>query len=334
MSRFRTRVCVNRREFVDPAAWDALTARPPASLCGSRCWFTAAFEAAHPEAEPMLIAIEREDRLLGLLPLAVHKGEGTDQIVRFAGAPHNDMTDLMVLPGSSPDVAVVALEMLQRLHEDGYLLQLDALDPNGALAAAGPPVEALEWGTDESAPIVDLEGPWHSGASRQRRKQWERKLRRLSEAHTVDFQVIDGPRMIEELTLFGDLREARRLATSREPDLPPAPFFEAVVHRLWRSGACAFFEMIVDGVPVARDLYLLDSGVAMMWLRALDPAWQRAPCGHLLLRRTAELLAGAGYETLDLGRGAETYKFFFSARERRLLTVRSSAKPGLSAVCD
>lgn len=281
----------------------------------------------------MLIAVEREGRLLGLLPLAVHRKEGCDQIVRFAGAPHNDMTDLMVLPGSSPDVAVAALGTLQRLHEDGYLLQLDALDPDGALAAAGPPVDSLEWGTDESAPIVDLKAPWHSGASRQRRKQWERKLRRLSEAHAVDFRVIDGPRMIEELALFGYLREERRLATSREPDLPPAPFFEAVVHRLCNSGACVFFEMMIDGVPVARDLYLLDSSVAMMWLRALDPAWQATPCGHLLLRRTAELLAETGYETLDLGRGAETYKFFFNARERRLLTARSSVK-SFAPVCN
>lgn len=332
MPSLRTRICVNRDESVSPTAWGALTARPPASLCGSPAWCAAAFEVAHPEAEPMSIAVEREERLLGLLPLAVHEGKAGSRIVRFAGAPHNDMTDLMVFPGASPDVAVAALEALQRLHEEGYSLRLDALDPDGALAGAGPPVQ-LEWAIDEPAPVVDLKGSWRSGASSRRRKQWDRKLRRLDEAHTVDFQVIDGPRMLEELTLFGHLREARRLATAREPDLPPVPFFEAVVQRFCRSGACAFFEMVVDGVPVARDLYLLDSPVAMMWLRALDPAWQQTPCGHLLLRKTAELLTAAGYETLDLGRGAETYKFFFGARERRLLTAQSSVKAGFEMVC-
>jgi CelD/BcsL family acetyltransferase involved in cellulose biosynthesis len=278
----------------------------------------------------MSIAVEGEGRLLGLLPLAVSRQEGGDRIIRFAGAPHNDMTDLMALPGSSPGVAVAVLETLQSLHDEGYLLRLDALDPDGHLAGAGPPVEALEWETDESAPIVDLDGTWRAGASHQRRKQWERKLRRLREAHTVDFRMVGGPEMVDELALFGRMREARRLATSREPDLPPTPFFEAVVRLLCRSGACAFFEMIIDGVPAARDLYLLDSSVAMMWLRALDPAWQGFPCGHLLLGRTAELLGEEGYETLDLGRGAETYKFFFNARERRLLTARSILRPGLS----
>lgn len=333
MPSLRTRVCLSR-EAVDPVSWDALTARPPASLSGSRRWSAAAFEAAHPEAEPMLVAVEGEGRLLGLLSLAVHAGKGGERIIRFAGSPHNDMTDLMVLPGSSPGVAVAALRALQRLHEEGYSLQLDALDPGGSLAAGGPPVEALEWGIDEPAPVVDLTGPWHSGASHRRRKQWERKLRRLDKAHAVEFRVIDGPRMIEELAMFGRLREARRLATAREPDLPPTPFFEAVVGRLCRSGACAFFEMTIDGVPVARDLYLLDSPVAMMWLRALDPAWQQTPCGHLLLRKTAEILAEREYETLDLGRGAEVYKFFFSARERRLLTVHSPAPADLTTACD
>ncbi|MGN6254377.1 MAG: GNAT family N-acetyltransferase [Solirubrobacterales bacterium] len=333
MGTLRTRICVDDRGGpVDPAAWDALTARPPASLCGSREWAAAAFAAAHSEAKPMLVVVEQGDQLLGLLSLAVHEREDGERVIRFAGAPHNDMTDLMVLPGSSSDVAAAALMALQDLHEEGYSLRLDALDPDGALAAAGPPVQELEWQVDEPAPIVDLKGSWSMGASRRRRKQWERKLRRLTEAHAVEFQMVDGPRMLDELALFGQLREARRLATSREPDLPPVPFFETVVRKLCRSEACAFFEMVVDGVPVARDLYLLDSPVAMMWLRALDPAWQQAPCGHLLLRETAEILAAAGYQALDLGRGAETYKFFFGARERRLLSAHTAAKASSAAL--
>ena len=329
MPQLRTRICFES-ESIDPVAWDALTARPPASLCCSRDWAAAAFEAAHPEAEPMLVAVERGERLVGLLSLAVHEREGGERVIGFAGAPHNDMTDLLVLPDSSRDVAAVALTALQRLHEEGYSLQLDTLDPDGALAAAGPPVQALEWRVDESAPVVDLNGSWSAAASHRRRKQWERKLRRLTEAHAVEFRVIDGPRMEEELRLFGRLREARRLATGREPDLPPVPFYEAVVRRFCRSGNCAFFEMIVDGVPVARDLYLLDLPVAMMWLRSLDPAWQQSPCGHLLLRETAEMLTAADYETLDLGRGAEVYKFFFAAKERRLVSARTSTRASIA----
>lgn len=318
MSSLRTRICASSLSAVEPSAWDALSARPPASLCGSRAWFKAAFAVAHPEAEPLLIAVERGERLVGLMPLAAHEQDGK-RIVRFAGAPHNDLNDVMFFEGCASEAASGALDALRQLHEDGYVLQLGALDPNGALAATGRLVRSLEWALDEPAPIVDLQGPWRSSCSSRRRRQWERKLRRLREAHTIDFQSIDGPRMLGELARFARLREARRLRTAREPDLPPTSFFEEVVRGLCRSGRCAFFEMLVDGAPVARDLYLLDRPVAMMWLRALDPAWAQFPCGHLLLRETAESLAAAGYETLDLGRGAEPYKSYFGARGRDLL---------------
>ena len=128
--------------------------------------------------------------------------------------------------------------------------------------------------------------------------------------------------MLDELPRFVTLREARRQATRREPDQPPTAFFAAVVRELAPIKACAFMEMLVDGSPVASDLYLLDRPSALMWLRALDPDFQSYPCGHLLLRATAEAFASEGYESLDLGRGDEPYKFVFGAEPRELLRAR------------
>jgi CelD/BcsL family acetyltransferase involved in cellulose biosynthesis len=322
MSSLRTRILLDELESVDSVAWSALRARPPASLCGSKAWVKSAFEIAHPSAKPVVVTVEEDGRLVGLLALALHAGPGRG-LVRFAGAPHNDLNDLMLAPGAPLDVARAAVLALTDLNEEGYALRLEALDPDGALAAAGYSTGLFRCAIDEPAPAIDLRGPWREAASAQRRKQWERKLRRLKDAHEVEFDSIEGKVMLEEIPLFVSLREERRLATGREPDLPPVPFFEAVVRRLSDMSTCAFFEMRIDGAPVARDLYLLDRPVALMWLRALDPTWQQMPCGHLLLRETAEALAGAGYEVLDLGRGAEPYKSFFGAAARELLQVSS-----------
>jgi CelD/BcsL family acetyltransferase involved in cellulose biosynthesis len=81
-------------------------------------------------------------------------------------------------------------------------------------------------------------------------------------------------------------------------------------------------EMVVDETVVARDLYLVDGSVAMLWLRALDMRWLRHSCGNLLLRASVERLAACGYETLDLGRGDESYKCCFGAERRVLLRAR------------
>jgi len=327
VSPFDVEVLRGRLDAVDPAAWDALTARPPASLCGSRRWSEAAFAVAHPDAEPLLVAIEVEGRLVGLLPLALHRG-GPHPVVSFAGAPHNDLNDLMVSPGAPSTVATAALDALDALCGEGWEVRLDAVDPDGALfgADSAGPGPRLEWDGDEPAPAIDLGGPWRAASSGRRRRQWGRRLRRLQEAHDIAFGWIEGAQMVDELAAFGRLREARRLVTGRAPDQPPVPFYEDVVRRLHGSGGCAYAEMSVDGTPVARDLYLLDPPVALMWLRALDPEWQRFPCGHLLLRETAESLAVDSYETLDLGRGAEAYKFFFGADDRELLSARGAAR--------
>jgi CelD/BcsL family acetyltransferase involved in cellulose biosynthesis len=83
-------------------------------------------------------------------------------------------------------------------------------------------------------------------------------------------------------------------------------------------------EMLVDGGVAACDLYLLDGSVAMLWLRALSMSWLGYSCGHLLLQTSADQLAAEGYEALDLGRGAEPYKFRSGAHARVLLRASTA----------
>jgi CelD/BcsL family acetyltransferase involved in cellulose biosynthesis len=319
-SPITVRECRGLSEVGSPEAWDALRARGPASLCGSRGWLAAAFATTHERALPFLLAAEAATRLVGLLPLALHDRK-TFPTLRFAGAPNNDLNDVLVLSGYERGATIAIVDALAGVAHRGWTLCLDDVDPDGQLAAA-PDAGVLEWVRGEPAPTVDLRGDWTSAASGRRRRQWNRRLRRLRDHHVVEFQRIDGPAMVGKLPEFIRLREARRQATAREPDQPPIPFLEAVVHALAPTGTCAYMQMLVDGRPVASDLYLLDPPVATMWLRALDPEAQRYPCGHLLLRESAAAFAAEGFESLDLGRGDEPYKFVFGAERRSLLRAR------------
>jgi CelD/BcsL family acetyltransferase involved in cellulose biosynthesis len=309
----------SRLADVDPQQWDALSARPPASINASRAWVTAAFETVDRDADPCLIAVRDGERLVGLLPLAL--GEGARRpVLRFAGAPHNDMTDLLVLHGYGAEATAAALATLGSIAADRDL-DLDELDPDGALAAADREGHVLRWSRGEAAPVVDLCSPWETAASPHRRQRWDAELRRLRADHAVELRWLAGSEAVAALPDFVRRREARLEAKGRPLDLPPIPLLEAAVAKLAPAGRCAFVELSVDGAPAASDLYLLDWPIAMAWLRALDARWRRFSCGHLLMRATAEGLRQDGYEALDLGRGDEPYKFLFGAGERRLLRV-------------
>jgi CelD/BcsL family acetyltransferase involved in cellulose biosynthesis len=317
----RLRVRVHRRiDDVPACAWDALAARPPATANGSRAWVAAAFATSDRDRTPCLLAVEGDDGgLLALLPLAVDPG--SRPVARLVGTPHNDLNDVLVRPGRG-HAAKAIVDELRAMAERGYAVDLDGLDPDGALAAADVD-RVLDWSPGECAPVVDLHGPWATAASAQRRAQWNRALRRLRRGHRVELRWTTGVRLASRLPAFLRMREARLRDKGHPLDLPPVALIEQVVPELAGRGRCALAELAVDGRAVAQDLYLLDRPVALLWLRALDGAWRRFHCGHLLLRAAADSLAADRYDVLDLGWGAERYKFFFGAEPRRLL--RASA---------
>jgi CelD/BcsL family acetyltransferase involved in cellulose biosynthesis len=312
------RVRASRRlDEIGESEWSALTARGPASVSGSRLWLTAAFASVSRGLAPYLLAAEAGGRIEALLPLALDT-RGETPALRPVGSPHNDLTDLLVAPGSERGATAI-VEELRALAARGWLVELDSLDPDGALVAAGRQTGALAWGEGKVSPLVDLRGNWRVAASTRRRQQWDRALRRLRARHRVDFAWLRGAEAVDALPEFLSVRAARLRAKGYPQDRPPVPLIEAAVPLLAHAGKCAFAELCIDGRMAARDLYVLDRGTGMMWLRALDEEWRRFPCGHLLLRATAEHLASEGYHALDLGRGDEPYKFFFGAVPRTLL---------------
>jgi CelD/BcsL family acetyltransferase involved in cellulose biosynthesis len=304
--------------------WAVLTARGPASIAGSREWVEAALGTVDRGATPHLLAFYEAERLVGLMPLALDELP-LRPLLRFVASPFNDMSDLVALPGAEGVTAAAAIETLLQLAEHGYSVRLDDVDPDGALAQADPARDLLDWSGAAAAPVIDLHDRVAHPSLRQARRL-RYALRRLRARHAVEFRRRDGAAMLEVLDDFVALRAARLRALRRDLADPPVPLLKAAVRRLAPSGRSAFVEMLVDGAVVARDLYLLDGRVAMLWLRALSMSWLRYSCGHLLLQAGADQLVAEGYETLDLGRGAEPYKFRSGAQPRVLLRATATIR--------
>jgi CelD/BcsL family acetyltransferase involved in cellulose biosynthesis len=309
-------------EEVPAAAWAELTACSPASITGSLEWYEAALETVDRDAQPYILTVQDGEDVVALLTLVL-KQHGREPTLKFAAAPFNDLTDLMVLPQYRATASAVVLRFLAKLAEEGWTLELEDVDPGGSLAAADGRLKMLRWEQSWPAPTLHL-GPGHASlVSRKRRRLWDKTMRGLNARGKVEIRFVSGLAMVQELSDFIRVRAIRLRAKGRNLSDPPLELLEAAVRKLAPLGHCAFMDLRVDNAVVARDLYLLDGSVAMLWLRALDMNWLPYSCGHLLLRASASQLAAKGFKTLDFGRGGEPYKLAFGAQERVLLTARA-----------
>jgi CelD/BcsL family acetyltransferase involved in cellulose biosynthesis len=301
--------------------WALLTARPPASITASRAWVEAALSTVDRRCTPCLASFyDRNGRLVGLLTLMCEERHAGGKLVRFAASPFNDLADAITLPGYAEPVSVAAAAFLRERAAHGWSVHLSEVDPDGALASDRHSAGRLHWEPGSVAPVVDLERRSRA-PSLPRHRGLLRAFERLRGEHRVAFAFTSGVAMVAEVEAFIDLRERRLRALSRTLDDPPLNFLRATLHALAESGRCAFMQLLVDDEVVARDLYLLDQNVAMLWLRALDMNWLRPPCGHLLLEESIRWLCSEGFTTLDFGRGGERYKLEWGARPRQLLSA-------------
>ncbi len=314
MAEMQTRVHLHPDD-IPAEAWSALVARPPASITGSRAWIVAALATVDRGRSPYLAAFYRRGRLAGLLTLVLD-GEPGGGTLRFAASPSNDLVDVLALPGHEDHVASAAMAFLTQRADEGWRIELSDLDPHGLLARRQD--GGLHWGEVSAAPVVDLR---HPSAGLPRRRRLARALDRLRDDHRVTFRCTSGDGMVDELEAFIAMRETRLRALSRTLDDPPLDFLREAVRGLAHTGRCTFLDLLVDDNVVARDLHLLDRGVAMLWLRALDMRWLRPPCGLLLLGESMRWLRSEGFTTLDFGRGDERYKFDWGGQPRGLLSA-------------
>lgn len=299
-------------------------AHPPATLTASTGWLRAAARTVDRDAHPYLLAVHDQTQLVGLLTLTL-ENERSRPRLRFAGAPNNDLCDLLVRPGHAQAVANLIACELKRCLTRGWSVDLEAIEPGGQLHATLRDMRLFSWSPCEERPLINLHGDWPDIPSTRRRSQWDRKLRRLREQGPVALRRLEGTALLEELPQFLAIRGARR-AVKHHDETPPDSFLRAVASELAPTGQCVLMELTVSGVAVAADLYLIDRPIAMMWLRGLDPAWRHFPCGHLLLRATAQALADDDFQALDLGRGNEPYKHYFATTTQVLLRATAPAR--------
>ena len=166
-----------------------------------------------------------------------------------------------------------------------------------------------------------------------RKNRVPQRLRRLGEAHEVEFTYHTGPTLEQGITWLADLHERRWADRQAEfsgllADKAATEFLNDAIRALDSAGWLRMLTLTADGKPVAVRLDFEYAKRVYMLKNAIDPEFSAFGPGHITHARVLEEGMARGVEEFDFLRGDHDYKRRWSNGERHLLAV-NLRRPGL-----
>jgi CelD/BcsL family acetyltransferase involved in cellulose biosynthesis len=323
-SPIRTRVLTG---FDDPALgagqWDALLRQGDTDVMYlTRAWQRSWWEAFG-QGQLLLIAAERDGRVIALAPLYADAG-----MVFFTGAGEADYLDFIGDVGD-PQVLDALLRTARARVPDfeGFRFYgvLDSSRTGQRLQEAAARL-GLECCTERNVwpvPVVDLAGqPQEAAAAADKKslRKLERYFRQRGLLRLRQFR--DGEAILPQLGEFFHQHATRWGVTSyADTDrhlnfLDPARrgFFERLTRAAAPAGWLRFSRLEWDGRPIAFEFGYGYRGTYFGGPSSFAADLARHSPGQVLLRHLLLAAIGEGLTGYDLGIGAQPYKLRFATR--------------------
>lgn len=289
----------------------------PAAAWLDRClfitppWLRAWWESFGSGREAALITIRREDQVLGLAPLMIEGGE-----VGFMGDLEVcDSLDFAVDPDCAPEFFRT---LLDHLRERGLRrLNLGPIRADSItcrclvplLEQAGGPLTLVE---EDVSYELALPSDWDGFLQRlggKQRHEVRRKLRRLDEAGTVRFRVIEQPNAIAEaFPRFLELFRGSRADKAAFMTAPMSAFFQRLASHLGAVGRVRLGVLELDQVAVAMVFCFDDGETVFLYNNGYDPSFRELHVGFLSKLLSVKDSIERGRRRYDFLKGNEIYK--------------------------
>jgi CelD/BcsL family acetyltransferase involved in cellulose biosynthesis len=294
------------------AEWDDLVrAMPRPSPFLLHGWL-AEWWRHHGAGKELAVHVARRDgRLVGALPLVVHRRPGLS-VASFMGGRVSVLPDLLLAPGAGPGPA----EELARNLTSG---SCDVVDfhglPAGSRIAAtlGPRLDLVE---RIEAPVLDLTPGWdevyRAKTTSKKRNLHRRRRRQLGELGTV---TVETARELDELEPA--LEDAFRLHALRWEGRPDGSgfgtdvgmrFHRAALRRLSAIGVPRITTLRLDGRAIAFHYWFSLEGRMYVHRLAFDPALARRSPGLVNTLDAIEAAAAEELIRVEFLGGGERYK--------------------------
>ena len=292
--------------------WDDLAAAlPRANPFVLHAWLEEWWRHLAGDATLAVVVARRDGRLVGALPLMIHRRLGV-RTATFIGGGDSALVDLLLAEGEPDATATALVEELRRQPFD--LLDVFGLPAGSRLvrAAAGDVVahERVE------APVMlmpeGFDAAYKAKRGSKRRAEHRRRMRRLLESGDAEFTIV---RTIDELRPA--LEEGFRVNALRWEGRPDRSLFSteaghafhrAVLPRLAELDIARILLLRSEGRVVAFQYWLAYRGSMVSCRRAFDPTFSKFSPGMLTMLHALEDASEEGLTRVEFLGGPEPYK--------------------------
>jgi len=282
----------------------------------------------------ILIARDRERRLVGLLPLYREKSPwpliGLREL-RFLGSVHEapEYLDLIVVDNAqTPQITRAVLNGLKKLRSKYDLLRLTDMAEDALLLADLP-----EWAKGcgsrwqqwpwKVCPHLKISGDFETylqTLSSNHRANFRRRQRKLHEACKVTMDIATAPAQVEKdfdaLFELHHKRWTERENTSAFDNETSRLFHRRVAKKMAENGVARIFSLKCDGKIVAALYCFLYDNRLMYYQAGFDIDYESKSVGLILMGMVLQHCFEQGYSEFDFLRGLEEYKFHWTKTTR------------------
>lgn len=280
-------------------------------------------------ADPWLVTVRVDGRLVGLAPLALERRRGL-RVVRMLGKEPGDYWDVLALPEHRDAVAGAVATELSRLDDRWDVFFLAGQPGDSATAAvSGERSLHVRPRRPTPCPLIALPGDFDEYLRllpSSHRGNVRRHLRRLDRGDVSLREVTDVAELDRAISRWHELHLKRWecLSEAIDPTHLTSTFREFVLdamRALVPQGLATVWEFSVEGEVVGVYVNLIDDDAFYWYLGGFEPSCARLGIGKMSIAHGIRWSIETGRRYFDLTRGEESFKYYFGASNRHCPSV-------------
>ena len=310
--------------------WGAVYAADPlATPFVSPGWARAWIAHWARRTKPWVLLVRDGSRTAGIAPFTLQR-YGPLRVLGMLGKEPGDYWDVLAAPADRAAVTAAVAEELVRRGREWEVAILSCLPPGSAtgdvLAAAGL---RLMHRPAVACPAIALPGSWDEYLAmlpRGRRGNLRRHLRRLDEGEVELREVRDSAELPTMFVRWQQLRDLQWAGANRT--LNPVQrtdrfreFLLAAAQALVPVGEALVWEFRIEGKTAGVYVNFVDATSFYWYLGGFDPAHASVGIGKIAVAAGIRQSIERGRARYDFTRGAEPYKYWYGASDRRAASI-------------